>query len=64
MKFGLAIVTFVLTLIFSYVAIQNNKMAREITAREFGLKKIDKKANDDNKSKKLQKIILLELNIF
>ncbi|WP_294964048.1 hypothetical protein [Sulfurimonas sp.] len=38
MKWSFGIVSVILTIVFSYMAIQNNKMAREITAREFGLK--------------------------
>ena len=37
MKWSFGIVSVILTIIFSYMAIQNNKMAREITAREFGI---------------------------
>jgi len=36
--FGSAILL-ILTLIFSYIAIQNNKLAREVTIKEFGLDK-------------------------
>lgn len=38
MKWSFGIVSVILIIVFSYMAIQNNKMAREITAREFGLK--------------------------
>ena len=36
--FGSAILL-ILTLIFSYIAIQNNKLAREVAIKEFGLDK-------------------------
>jgi len=45
-----------LTIIFSMIAIQNNKIAREITIRNFGLDKskgqIANDTNDTNRTKK------------
>ncbi len=43
--FGSAILL-ILTLIFSYIAIQNNKLARQVAIKEFNLDK-----NEINKSK-------------
>ncbi len=43
--FGSAILL-ILTLIFSYIAIQNNKLARQIAIKEFALDK-----NESNKTK-------------
>ena len=39
MKFGMlgGAILLILTLIFSYIAIQNNKLAREITINSFGM---------------------------
>ncbi len=50
MKVGLALVTFIFTIIFATIAIQNNKIARKITTQEFGLDKVNKKSADVNES--------------
>jgi len=49
-----------LTIIFSMIAIQNNKLAREITIKNFGLDKAKHKRdiNETNQSKQKQKIII------
>lgn len=38
MKIGIGIAFFILTLIFANMALENNKLAREITMREFNVK--------------------------
>ena len=52
--FGGAILL-ILTLIFSYIAIQNNKLARQVAIKEFGLDKnnslASKKENNQTNSK-------------
>ena len=57
MKVGLALVTFIFTIIFATIAIQNNKIARKITTKEFGLDKMvqDKKGVDANESNTTKK---------
>jgi hypothetical protein len=69
MKWGFGIITAILTIVFSYIAIQNNKMAREITAREFGLKqtinqpkRVEIKDSFDQKWEKSQKEFQKEWN--
>ena len=49
-----------LTIIFSMIAIQNNKLAREITVKSFGLDKAKHKrdTNETNQSKQKQKVII------
>jgi len=37
MKIGIGIITFLLTIIFATIAIQNNKIARKIVIQEFNL---------------------------
>jgi len=71
MKWSFGIVSVILTIIFSYMAIQNNKMAREITAREFGLKQIKNQPKEvkikdsfDQDWKKSQKEFSKEWNNF
>lgn len=50
MKFGFfgGAILLILTLIFSYIAIQNNKMAREITVNAFELKQPQGEATIQN----------------
>lgn len=49
-----------LTIVFSMIAIQNNKLAREITVKSFGLNKVKHKrdTNETNQSKQKQKVII------
>ena len=49
-----------LTIVFSMIAIQNNKLAREITVKSFGLDKVKHKrdTNETNQSKQKQKVII------
>ena len=46
-----------LTIVFSMIAIQNNKLVREITVKSFGLDKAKHK-RDTNQSKQKQKVII------
>jgi len=48
MKVGIfgSVILLILTLIFSYIAIQNNKIAKAVVVKEFALDK-----NESNKSK-------------
>ncbi|WP_331775020.1 hypothetical protein [Sulfurospirillum sp. 1612] len=50
MKAGLGIITFILTILFSTIALQNNKIAREIVTREFHLQPPTAVVNDNNES--------------
>jgi len=54
--FGSAILL-ILTLIFSYIAIQNNKLARQVAIKEFGLDKnnslASNKENNQTNSKNI-----------
>ena len=61
MKFGFfgGAILLMLTLVFSYIAIQNNKIAKEITLKSFGLDKPKAQApqqqpavNDNNETKR------------
>jgi len=57
MRVGLfgSIILLVLTLIFSFIAIQNNKLARQVAIKEFGLdKNISQKKADNNQTKNNQ----------
>jgi hypothetical protein len=44
----------ILTLIFSYIAIQNNKLARQVVIKQFGLDKNISKHNEKNETKDIQ----------
>ncbi len=46
-----------LTIVFSMIAIQNNKLARKITVKSFGLDKVKHK-RETNQSKQKQKVII------
>jgi len=54
MKFGFfgGAILLILTLIFSYIAIQNNKMAREITVNAFELKQPQQQVAAQNTNQK------------
>jgi len=43
----------ILTLIFSYIAIQNNKLARQVTIKEFKLDKNSSFSKENNQTKKI-----------
>ena len=61
MRVGLfgSIILLVLTLIFSFIAIQNNKLARQVAIKEFGLDKnnslASKKENNQTSLKNISK---------
>lgn len=61
MKFGFfgGAILLILTLIFSYIAIQNNKMAREITVNAFELKQPQKEAVQNENQKELADLRVL-----
>lgn len=47
-----------LTIVFSMIAIQNNKLAREITVKSFGLNKVKHKKDTNETNQSKQKVII------
>ncbi len=47
-----------LTIVFSMIAIQNNKLAREITVKSFGLNKVKHKRDTNETNQSKQKVII------